>query len=73
MARNRYSLLKGLLDSPRVREAARALIAAVAEEAEKRALSPHAYQRALRQLERQRGHGLFFPALGGGTGSGLPC
>jgi 4-aminobutyrate aminotransferase-like enzyme len=70
MARNRSSPLKGLLDSPPVREAARALIAAVAEEAEKRALSPNAYQRALRQVERQRGRGLFFAALGGRSGSG---
>ena len=38
-----------------MREAARALITAVAEEAEKRALGPHAYQRALRQLERVAG------------------
>jgi 4-aminobutyrate aminotransferase-like enzyme len=45
-----------------VREAARALIAAVAEEAEKRALSPRAYERALCRLERQRGRELFFPA-----------
>jgi 4-aminobutyrate aminotransferase-like enzyme len=70
MPRNRSSPLKGLLDSPPVREAARALIAAVAEEAEKRALSPNAYRRALRQLERQRGRALFFPALGDGTGRG---
>jgi 4-aminobutyrate aminotransferase-like enzyme len=70
MARNRSSPLKGLLDSPSVREAARALVAAVAEEAQKRALSPNAYRRALRQLERQRGRELYFPALGDGTGSG---
>jgi 4-aminobutyrate aminotransferase-like enzyme len=70
MAKNRSSPLKSTLDSPRVREAARALIAAVAEEAEKRTLSPNAYRRALRQLERQRGRGLIFPALAGGTGRG---
>jgi enoyl-CoA hydratase/carnithine racemase len=47
-----------LLDSPPVREAARALIAAVAEKTQKRAFSPHAYRRALRQIERQRGREL---------------
>jgi len=53
-----------------VRDAARALIAAVGEEARKRSLSPPAYQRAIRQLERQRGRPLLTPALAGGTGSG---
>jgi hypothetical protein len=62
-----------LLDSPPVREAARALIAAVAEKTQKRAFSPHAYRRAVRQIERQRGRELFFSARGGGTGRGLPC
>jgi 4-aminobutyrate aminotransferase-like enzyme len=70
MAKNRSNPLKSLLDSPPVREAARALIATVAAEAEKRTLSPNAYRRALRQLERQRGRGLIFPALAGGTGRG---
>jgi 4-aminobutyrate aminotransferase-like enzyme len=70
MAKNPASPLKPLLDSPPVREAARALVAAVAEEVGERALSPRAYGRALRQLERQRGRDLFFPALGGGTGRG---
>ncbi len=71
MAKNRSSPLKSLLDSSPVREAARARIAAVAEEAERGAFSPHAYQRALRQIERQRGRELFFSALGGGAGRGV--
>jgi 4-aminobutyrate aminotransferase-like enzyme len=62
--------LKSPLEAPAVREAARALIAAVAEEAEKRSLSPRAYERALRQLGRQRGRDLVVPALGGGGGIG---
>jgi 4-aminobutyrate aminotransferase-like enzyme len=62
MAKNCASPLKPLLDSPPVREAARAPIAAVAEEADERALSPHAYERALRRLERQRGREIVFPA-----------
>jgi len=70
MAKNRPSPLKSPLDAPAVRDAARALIAAVAEEAEKRSLSPRAYERALRQLERQRGRKLMVPALTGGSGRG---
>jgi hypothetical protein len=73
MAKNRSSPRMSLLDSPPVREAARAPIAAVAEETQKRAFSPHAYGRALGQIERQRGRELFFCALGGGTGRGLSC
>jgi hypothetical protein len=73
MAKNRSNPLTSLLDSPPVRRAARTLIAAVAEETRKLALSPRAYQRAPRQIERQRGRGLFFSALGGGIGRGLPC
>jgi len=70
MAARRSNPLKGLLDSPRVREASQALVRAVAEEAEKRALTPRAYERALSQLERHRGRGLVFPALASGTGRG---
>jgi 4-aminobutyrate aminotransferase-like enzyme len=70
MARKRPSPLTSPLDSPAVREAARALVAAVAEEAEKRSLSPRAYESALRQIERQRGRKLFVPAFAGGIGRG---
>jgi acetylornithine aminotransferase len=70
MARKSTSPLKSLLDAPAVREAARALIAAVAEEARKRSLTPPAYERSIRLLERQRGRPLLTPALSAGTGSG---
>jgi len=73
MAKKRSNPLTSPLDSPPVREAARALIAAVAEETRKLALSPRACQRTPRQIERQRGREPFFSALGGGIGRGLPC
>ena len=43
MPRSKPSPLKSLLEAPRVREAARALVEAVAEEAAERALAPQAY------------------------------
>jgi len=70
MAKNPTSSLKSLLEAPSVRDAARELLAAVAEEAERRELNPKAYQRALREIERLRGRPLIFPALSGGTGRG---
>jgi 4-aminobutyrate aminotransferase-like enzyme len=70
MARTRPSPLKSLLDAPRVREAARALVEAVAEEAGERALTPRQYARALRELERLRGRPLPLPALMAGAGRG---
>jgi len=70
MAKTRSGPFKSLRDTPRVREAARELIAAVAEELGERAISPKAYERALRDIERLRGRPLFFPALSGGTGRG---
>jgi 4-aminobutyrate aminotransferase-like enzyme len=53
-----------------VREAARALLEAVAAEAGERALARPAYERSLRELERLRGRPLLFPLLLGGTGRG---
>jgi 4-aminobutyrate aminotransferase-like enzyme len=70
MARTRSGPFKSLLDKPRVREAARELLAAVAEELGERAISPKAYERALRDVERLRGQSMPFPALSGGTGRG---
>jgi 4-aminobutyrate aminotransferase-like enzyme len=70
MARKRPSPLESLLDAPAVYEAAKALVAAVAEEAQKRSLTPPSYARAIRQIERQRGRKLFLPALTGGHGRG---
>jgi 4-aminobutyrate aminotransferase-like enzyme len=70
MARSKASPLNDLLDSPRVRDAARALVDAVAEEAAERQLSDGAYQRAVKEIGRLRGRPLFWPALSGGTGRG---
>ena len=61
---------KNPLNASRVRQAARELLAAVAEEIDAGPLSPKAYERTLRELERLRGQPLFYPALSGGTGSG---
>jgi len=58
------------LESPRVRQAARELLAAVAEEIDASPLAPKLYERALREVGRLRGQPLFYPALSGGTGSG---
>ncbi len=70
MARPRKSPIDPLT-TPRVREAARALISAVAEAETGRALSPAGYARAVHELERLRGRPLTYPALlsGGGCGA----
>ena len=52
MAHRKRSPLDPLLDAPRVREAARALVEAVTEEAQQRALTPRQYERAQRRIER---------------------
>jgi acetylornithine aminotransferase len=70
MPTQRPTPLTSLLAAPAVRAAARALIAAVAEQTGELALSPKAYARALRELERRRGRPLVFPALLGGQGRG---
>jgi len=70
MARSKPTPLKTLLDSPRVREAARALIEAVHEETQERELAPKAYDRALREVARMRGRPLFHPAIASGYGQG---
>ncbi|MDH3687628.1 MAG: aminotransferase class III-fold pyridoxal phosphate-dependent enzyme [Myxococcales bacterium] len=70
MAKKRPSPLDSLLDSPRVREAATALVDAVAQEAAGRELRPEQYTKALRQLERSRGRPLLLPLLLGGNGRG---
>jgi 4-aminobutyrate aminotransferase-like enzyme len=70
MSSRKPSPLTSLLDSPRVREAAAALVDAVQEEAQERELSPRAYDRAIREVGRLRGRPLAFPLLGGGTGRG---
>jgi acetylornithine/N-succinyldiaminopimelate aminotransferase len=70
MARQNGNPLKSLLDAPRVREAARALIEAIQEEARERELAPKAYERAVREVERLRGRPLQNPALSSGVGRG---
>jgi 4-aminobutyrate aminotransferase-like enzyme len=70
MGRKKNSPFGRLLDAPKVREAARALVEAVQEELRERELSPKAYERALKEVERLRGRPLFHPALAGGTGRG---
>jgi 4-aminobutyrate aminotransferase-like enzyme len=70
MAKKHPSPLDSLLDSPRVREAATALVDAVAQEAAGRELRPEEYAKAIRQLERRRGRPLLLPLLLGGTGRG---
>ncbi len=70
MARKNANPLKSLLDAPKVREAARALVEAVQEEARDRELSPKAYERALRELGRLRGRPLLNPSLASPVGRG---
>jgi acetylornithine/N-succinyldiaminopimelate aminotransferase len=70
MAKIRSAPFKSLLETPRVREAARELLAAVAEAGSQQALAPKAYERVLRETERLRGRPLLVPALSGGTGRG---
>ena len=66
MARSRTNLDWSPEDSPRVREAARALIEAVAEGS----LTPRTYERALRRIGSLRGRPLLFPTLTAGPGGG---
>ncbi len=58
------------IDAPAVREAASALLDAVAEEAASRQLSPQRYARAIREVERLRARPLVLPALASGLGRG---
>ncbi|MGI9590154.1 MAG: aminotransferase class III-fold pyridoxal phosphate-dependent enzyme [Myxococcota bacterium] len=70
MSRTKSSPLDSLLSAPRVREAARALVEAVAAEAEHRALTPRQYEATLKEIARKRGRPLLFPTLLGGVGQG---
>jgi 4-aminobutyrate aminotransferase-like enzyme len=70
MARKKSSPLKPVLESDAVRDAARALIAAVQSEQEKRSLGPDAYAKAIRDVERFRGRPLLYPMLAAGRGKG---
>jgi 4-aminobutyrate aminotransferase-like enzyme len=55
---------------PAVREAAAALVAAVAEEARTRTLEARSYDKAVKELERRRGRPLVYPLLTAGPGRG---
>jgi 4-aminobutyrate aminotransferase-like enzyme len=70
MARAKSKSLRSLLESPRVREAARALVQAVHEELQERELSPENYARLLREFGRHRGQPPLIPALSAGAGRG---
>lgn len=71
MAQRRHpSPLDPLSGTPAVREAAAALLDAVAEEAACRALPPGRYQRAIREVERLRGRPLLLAAISSGLGRG---
>jgi acetylornithine aminotransferase len=70
MARRTRSPIDNLADVPAVREAAAALVAAVAEEAGSRTLEARGYERTVKELERRRGRPLVFPLLAAGPGRG---
>jgi len=70
MAPRPKSPLESLQGAPAVREAAAALLAAVAQEASLRSLAQGPYARALRRLERARGRALPLPLLLGPGGRG---
>jgi len=70
MAKSKASPLKSPLEAPRVREAARALVEALQQEALERELAPKTYDHALREIERVRGRPLLYPALSSGVGRG---
>lgn len=70
MTKRSANPLTPLIDSDAVREAARALIQLVQEEAAERALVPKSYEKAIRELERLRGRPLLYPMLTRGSGKG---
>jgi acetylornithine aminotransferase len=70
MPRRTKSPLESLAATPAVRDAARALLEAVAEEARGRALTPVAYDKAVAELGRLRGRPLYYPLLLGRGGRG---
>jgi acetylornithine aminotransferase len=70
MAKRSRSPLESLADAPAVREAARTLLAAVAEEWRGRTLDARGYDRAVKEIERRRGRPLLFPLLSAGPGRG---
>ncbi len=69
-ARQRSSPIDSLVESEPVREAARALIAAVQDERASRTLAAKSYTKCIRELERLRGRPLVYPMLASGEGKG---
>ncbi len=70
MSKRTKKPLRSLSEVPAVRDAAGALLDAVAEELRSRALSPAAYARAVQEVGRLRGRELFYPLLNLGAGRG---
>jgi 4-aminobutyrate aminotransferase-like enzyme len=70
MAKKKPSSLKPIIESEKVREAAKALVQAVREELAQRELSPEAYAKAIRDIARFRGRPLVYPMLSAGHGQG---
>ena len=70
MSKKKPTPLDPLTDSEAVRDAARALIQAVQDESAHRALTPKAYLRSIKELERVRGRGLVYPMMTSGVGKG---
>jgi len=70
MAKRTRSPIEALTDAPEVREAADALVAAVAEAARGRTLEARGYERVVKELERRRGRELYYPMFAAGPGRG---
>ena len=70
MPKKKTSSLKPLVESEKVRDAAKALVAAVREELASRELGPEDYEKTLRRIGRQRGRPLLFPMISSGHGKG---
>ena len=70
MTARKNAPLAPLTRSPRVREAAAALLEAIAEESNGRALEAKAFEKTLQTLGRARGRELAVPYLGAGRGEG---
>jgi 4-aminobutyrate aminotransferase-like enzyme len=70
MARKKTSSLRPIVESDKVREAAKALVAAVCDELSQRELSPEDYEKAIRRISRQRGRPLMYQMISGGRGQG---
>ncbi|MBW2390514.1 MAG: hypothetical protein JRG89_19090, partial [Deltaproteobacteria bacterium] len=68
--KKRLSPIDSLVGSEAVRDAARALVDAVARESADRTLTSKSYAKCIRELERMRGRPLVYPILTSGVGKG---